>query len=95
MQSKQTLRRYWIRFDPKSQVATGFRLGCGVTALSEFDAVSLLRSIYPAAAPTFTIEEIISDVSMSQLDQNHVIPNIGDVERRGVWFPDFGYRTTQ
>jgi hypothetical protein len=31
--------------------------------------------------------EVIEDIDISLLDQNHVIPNMGVVTFKGVWFP--------
>lgn len=32
--------------------------------------------------------EIIEDIDIRQLDQGHVIPNMGVVTFEGVWFPN-------
>ena len=31
---------------------------------------------------------IVEDVDVRDLDQNHVVPNTGPVNFRGVWFPN-------
>ena len=36
------------------------------------------------------IRRFSEDVDLTTLDPNHVLPNIGNVTRRGVWFPNFG-----
>jgi hypothetical protein len=33
------------------------------------------------------IVECRQDVDVSELDRSHVLPNMGDVTVRGVWFP--------
>jgi len=79
------LRRYWFTFDPHA----GFwrvKLGCGVTATSYDDALALVKerlSIENADAVAGCVE----DVDVSTLDERHILPNIGDVTRRGIWFP--------
>jgi hypothetical protein len=82
------LRRFWIRL-AGDEMPVGFRMGCGVTAYTRDDAFALLLKVWPATRG----EPVIIDVSeddLTTLDQRHVLPNIGDVTRRGVWFPNFG-----
>lgn len=68
------MRPYWIKTDrPMS-------LGVGVTARSEEDALGLFRRVWPA-------ERILSiqvAKDMSDIDQKHVAPNMGDWLRRGI-----------
>ena len=72
------LRRYWF------QVERG--LGYGVTAMSVEDAHGLLAAHgYPGA--DVQIVGVIEDVSVNALDTDHVLPNVGPVVIRGVWFP--------
>ena len=72
------LKPFWFRTDN--------RLGYGVTARSEADARALLAEFgYPR--PGESIIEIISGVSIDQLDQHHVVPNAGPIIVRGVWYP--------
>ena len=33
------------------------------------------------------IMDIAEDVKTSDLEQRHVLPNIGDMNVRGIWFP--------
>ena len=33
------------------------------------------------------IMDIAEDVEISDLEQRHVLPNIGDMNVRGIWFP--------
>jgi len=77
---------FWITIE-KKRTATPLNLGVGITAISETDA----RNIFVAA---FGNEYQIASVSVvddvGALDQNHVIPNMGSIFRRGVWFP-IGY----
>ena len=74
--AKQHLRRYWF-------AVPGLN-GFGVTAFSIDDARFLLE------AEGYLIDadvEVITDVDVSTLDPNHVLPNVGPSSFRGVWFP--------
>jgi hypothetical protein len=62
-------------------------LGFGVTAFSTEDAVHLLRQAGIELDTDFTKLMIHENISISDLDQNHVIPNMGPMNFRGVWFP--------
>ena len=73
------LRRYWF------QTATGF--GFGVTAFSVEDAKHLLGQAVPGHYREAEVLNIIEDMDIRSLDQNHVVPNIGPPNLRGVWFP--------
>ena len=73
------LRRYWF------QTATGY--GFGVTAFSVEDAKQLLRQTVPDHYHAAEVLNIIEDVDIRSLDQNHVAPNIGPPNFRGVWYP--------
>jgi hypothetical protein len=58
-----------------------------VTAHNYDDAISLLRErIFGANGPP-AIVEAVEDVDLCSLEQNHVLPNLGDVMARGIWFP--------
>lgn len=86
-----SLHRYWFTFsDPPKYSPLG--LGCGVTAFNYKDAVEIMTSKVFAnfELPIPIIESVIEDVDVSNLDQGHVIPNMGLVLIRGVWFP-LGY----
>ena len=80
------LRRFWFRFEGLSR-PSALGLGCGVTALDKADALSLLRERVFAGSPLPAISECVEDVDLSTLDTRHVLPNVGDVTGRGIWFP--------
>jgi hypothetical protein len=80
------LRRYWFKFEPLGKPSS-LNLGCGVTAYSLDDAVALLRERVFMDQPLPRIAQTIEDVDVRTLDQGRVIPNMGVVTRRGVWFP--------
>jgi hypothetical protein len=73
------LTRYWFKTDRG--------LGFGVTALSVADAEALLNDARFVRGRDFEVLEIIEDVDVRTLDQNHVMPNMGPPNLRGVWFP--------
>jgi len=86
------LHRYWFKFaltlsDPHPP---GTLLGCGVTAYSQEDAVALVVEKVFTKIPLPAIESVQEDVDISTLDAGHVRPNMGNVLKRGIWFP-IGY----
>lgn len=85
MRKSPLLRRYWITFesDPNNP------LGCGVTAYSIEDALRLLQHEYldEMGYPLKPVKNVTEDVDVRTLDQGHVVPNVGLVSERGVWFP--------
>jgi hypothetical protein len=86
------MRRYWFRFaltihDPHP---IGVLLGCGVTARDRKDSEQLLAERVFGATTLPSITAVTEDVDVSSLDPGHVLPNMGDPSRRGVWFP-LGY----
>jgi hypothetical protein len=86
------LARYWFRFDLAIDQLPppGTLLGCGVTAASRGEAIQLLRERVFHSDSLPPIQECVEGVDISMLDQNHVRPNMGDPEPRGIWFP-LGY----
>jgi hypothetical protein len=80
------LKRYWFDFVNLNQ-PTPLNLGCGVTAYDFEDAMRLLRERVFHSAIVPPIGNCIEDVDVSTLDQNHVLPNIGPIDIRGIWFP--------
>jgi hypothetical protein len=82
------LHRYWFEFRaPRQELPPGSWLGCGVTAVDTEDAQRLLVQGPFRGAPLPTIERVVEDVDVSELDAEHVVPNMGDPTQRGVWFP--------
>jgi hypothetical protein len=85
----KSLKRYWFNFE-KFGRPTPLNLGCGVTAYDYGDALNILRARVFAGKELPAIVGYTEDVDMSALDQKHVLPNMGLVTIRGVWFPQ-GY----
>jgi hypothetical protein len=77
------LHRFWIK---TSDPADPSRLGYGVTAYDEADALGILsfiafRGVMPPVA------EVLVDVNVRDLDQGHVVPNMNPPNLRGIWYP--------
>lgn len=73
---------YWAKFQPPGG-PSNLNLGVGVTARSEEDARRLLERAFPEAQ--LVNLTVVSDAS--ELDQKHVVPNMGNLLARGIWFP--------
>jgi hypothetical protein len=64
-------------------------LGCGVTARGYEDALRVMSErIFNGPIPA--IDTCVEDVDISTLDPKHVLPNIGNIFPRGIWWPQ-GY----
>jgi hypothetical protein len=87
------LRKYWFKFDLSfsDPHPIGTLMGCGVTALSQEEALELLSERVFRSRAMPPIEKCIEDVEICQLDAKHVLPNICDPSQRGIWFP-LGYQ---
>ncbi len=84
MQNTRALDTFWIEF-PRDE---NFVLGIGVTAFSQEDAFLLIKERgidhwFEGARET----KITSGVRIRDLDQRNVVPNIGPLQLRGVWYP--------
>jgi hypothetical protein len=89
MTSRETLVRYWFKFDLTfdDPHPGGVLLGCGVTAYSYDDAVALLKERLFVRHSFPKITKVTENVDVSTLDQNHVLPNMEVPIHRGIWFP--------
>ena len=73
---------YWI--------TTGNRwgpLGFGVTAFSIEDASRLISAEGFDIPKTLEELQVRENITFAELDQNHVVPNMGPMIMRGVWYP--------
>jgi hypothetical protein len=77
--NESMLTAFWFR--------TSKGLGYGVTAFSQEDAEELLRS-FGYLRDGETLKAIEKGVAHTQLDQDHVVPNMGPIVVRGVWYPN-------
>ena len=74
------MKPYWIKISQGG-------LSVGITARSAEDARTLFDLAFGASYVFVNIEPI---ADMRDLDQNHVVPNMGNWFRRGIWYP-LGY----
>ena len=87
-----SLHRYWIRYRRSSGLSApiGTALGVGVTAYDVEDALRLVNAALFPHGNAPERESMVEDVDISTLDAKHVQPNLGNIFKRGVWFP-IGY----
>jgi len=85
--------RYWFTFDFENynNPPSGVLYGCGITAISKDDAMSILREKVFLNKIIPYISKVIENIDVSTLDANHVLPNMTHPLKRGVWFP-LGYQ---
>lgn len=81
------MRRFWFKFDTAIELPPGVAYGCGITAYDYDDAQQLARQRVFAGTEMPDPARTVEDVDISQLDRDHVLPNMGDPVVRGVWFP--------
>jgi hypothetical protein len=77
------LKPFWIEPD-RSPEPDSLGLGVGITASSEADAREIFERAFGQRRRIVAIKTI-SDIA--ELDQQHVVPDMGNWLRRGVWFP--------
>ena len=86
------LKRFWFivfpedRFGPRNFGVTAYSKSEGKELI--IDSLNKLNLQSLSANLTDTIE-VIEDIDIRLLDQGHVIPNLGIVTFKGVWFPNF------
>lgn len=78
--STARLRSYWITFPDGSQTPASV----GVTAWSLEDAHHLLNAYGYYPTEPIAVRE---DITVAELDQRRVVPNMGPIAVRGVWYP--------
>ncbi len=82
------LRRYWITFVQGDPRVPGYRY-YGVTGFDWSDSIRLLEErLFRGPLPP--VGAVVEDVDVSQLDADHILPNIGPSAVRGVWYPWIG-----
>ncbi len=85
------LVRYWFEFHSDGRyLPGGVGLGCGVTAESQDVALEMISQRIFMGEPLPSVRRVTEGVDVSELDPGHVLPNMGDVSKRGIWFP-LGY----
>jgi hypothetical protein len=63
------------------------RRGCGVTGYDQTDCERLIATDLLKGEDLPLTTRVIPDVDVQTLDLGHVIPNMGVVVWRGVWWP--------
>jgi hypothetical protein len=83
--TSRAMTRYWLTF-PQLDTPHPINLGCGVTGRDYDDALLLIRASFSDLRlwPPRTVTE---NIDVSTLDAGHVLPNLGNVFERGVWWP--------
>lgn len=79
------LTPYWIELDRYTELASFV----GVTAYSMDDVIFLLKEQLFRKEEMPRIKNVIENIQPKDLDQNHVVPNMGPITERGVWYPNF------
>ena len=85
IEHNRTMQSYWVAFE-RLPHPTVLNLGAGVTARSDEDARQIATSAFPEAK--IVSVTVVDDAA--SLNQGHVVPNMGSILVRGVWFP-LGY----
>jgi hypothetical protein len=86
------MKIFWIKlvWNNLSDVPAGAKIGIGVTAESPTEAIRLV-SFLMFSNKKIPYEYLIAEIpSIQELDQKHVIPNMGNILIKGIWFP-LGY----
>jgi hypothetical protein len=86
------MRRFWFEFTGEEELPIGLQNGCGVSADSYEEALGIIKQRVFGGGRLPPIYQAISNVNLDQLDSNHVLPNMGNVLIRGIWFP-MGYQS--
>jgi hypothetical protein len=78
------LTAYWIK-SPLPQAPLGF----GVTAWSLDDALAIIRALdYGRYLPDGLAGlRVTEGITVADLDQHHVVANMGPIVVRGMWYP--------
>lgn len=82
--AEKGLTFFWIR-SPLSHAPLGF----GVTAFSLDDAVEIITALDYGQYLTNDLAElqIQAGITVAELDQPHVVANMGPITVRGMWYP--------
>ena len=84
MRAVDLLETFWFTFPQDPWLP----FGIGVTAYSEADARAMLEERGVSAWFAEAKEVLVRrGVRIQDLDQSNVVPNIGPMQLRGVWYP--------
>ena len=73
------LRRFWFPVPG--------HLGIGVSAMTREEATRLALQAATGLGWDVDGAQVVEDVDVRDLDQKHVIPNMGPPSFKGVWYP--------
>ena len=73
---------FWI-IPPDTPGPVGF----GATGYSLDDALRIIRDLGYDLPMDVRLLRITEGVTVAELDQNHVVPNMGPIVVRGMWYP--------
>ena len=87
-----SVKVYWINIvEAAKQQLPIACFGYGVTAHDEADAINLLQGHFRDQKLELDAKTAVASIGvindLSEIEQNHVRPNMGNHMRRGVWFP--------
>jgi len=74
----EALTRFWF--------SSPGRWGVGVSAYSLEDARAMIGA--EESLRDYVLTEVIEDIDIQNLDQDHVVPNMGTPSFRAIWFPN-------
>ncbi|MGV3553111.1 hypothetical protein [Rhizobium sp.] len=77
---------YWLVFDVTPDEML-FRMGCGITAISEDDAWRIAMGNDSIKGASSRIKSLKA-IKLEQIDPSHILPNAGNMAIRGIWFPN-------
>ena len=81
---------FWLQFADATMVPPGMHFGCGITAYDQSDAMQIFADRVVISHPDLAIASVRRVLSIDELEQGHVRPNMGNFLIRGIWFP-LGY----
>lgn len=86
------MKVFWIEFEKVEgkELPIGTGWGCGVTAYDKEDAINLMKKLIFKDWKDIPILSSKENITLDDLEQNHVAPNIGNIMIRGIWFPNYG-----
>ncbi|MCQ4142482.1 MULTISPECIES: hypothetical protein [Chryseobacterium] len=84
------LIRFWFTFEHSTTLPPTLKLGCGITGYNYEDALILLKQKVFKGNEEIVIKDCVENINLTNLDSNHILPNILPPNFRGVWYP-LGY----
>jgi hypothetical protein len=80
------IKTFWITFISNS-LPSLFQKGCGVSAVDEFEALSIINSNKMVILYTSGVDNI-KPINIDDVEKNHILPNVGNFAVRGIWYPN-------